>query len=889
MINNIKYCRRNHLANEYNYGQKGVSTDLQFGKRGPRVVANITTNALQVTNADGSTLNNLRIANGVVSTDAVTKAQLDASVSNVTSNAFNITLGDPSEGDGSFASPGALTTFTSNTSVSDAIDELNEAMENVRNNTFVKDVDFTSNVTEGGNPLSVTLTTTVTGNANQYDVDWGDGSYSNATSDSTPSHTYTDNTNSPFDVVVTARNTNGSGAGSEASKTRTSYITLYTATPVADFEIYTSSSGGSALTGNNREIDEGETIYLENTTTNSNAATCTYTINWGDGSANSNISSGAAGDVGQSRISHTYTNDSGASTYTITLTQLTHSTATPSDVPNSASDILKVYDVGVAAPSGLSSKTLTFGESSTGSSPRAASGFTDNSNADSISAGSSVTRITNSSAGATTQTNILSSFSYNGDAGTLTAYIDGVDSGAITFDTSDNSGTSGNLVITEESDYQFLSSAGSSTSFTSSIYSPGLYQGFKARISANTVALAKGSHSMKLGHSATGNTNIISFLKDDVTSAPTVTMSNASLTQNSAGTLRYVSGVPYYTTGATLDLSGVEVYDWIGQAYNNTTQPFTIANGTNQESTSGSTVGTQYFTYADIDGASTFLSGGIPVADTGNNSTNAYTLGTIQVSVNGGGIGIEQIKGRMVNVNGNSAYTELTGKYVQAWNGNTGINEEAISVSDSLGAGFGDDGVRITGFGNASDTPAFDNTVNNYTANVWSGAETIAGTSEAVNRFGTIKHYDTDLSGTAYLPTGPDLATGRSGTQYFTFAFRRTTMANFDIRLTGRVSGVFVAAPGTDIDDASTLNGWLDASTTYGGSGTPGADTGNGGNGSNGCSFTSGDNIVGGVTYSNQAFTMTLGDQNGTNATGNNILIRVKLADGDSLTGLSIE
>ena len=123
----------------------------------------------------------------------------------------------------------------------------------------------------------------------------------------------------------------------------------------------------------------------------------------------------------------------------------------------------------------------------------------------------------------------------------------------------------------------------------------------------------------------------------------------------------------------------------------------------------------------------------------------------------------------MVNVNGNSAYTELTGKYVQAWNGNTGINEEAISVSDSLGAGFDDDGVRITGFGSASDTPAFDNTVNNYTANVWSGAETIAGTSEAVNRFGTIKHYDTDLSVTAYLPTGLDLATGRSGTKYFTF------------------------------------------------------------------------------------------------------------------------
>ena len=42
-------------------------------------------------------------------------------------------------------------------------------------------------------------------------------------------------------------------------------------------------------------------------------------------------------------------------------------------------------------------------------------GFTDNSTEDTVSAGSSVTRITNSSAGATTETSTLSSFAYNGD------------------------------------------------------------------------------------------------------------------------------------------------------------------------------------------------------------------------------------------------------------------------------------------------------------------------------------------------------------------------------------------------------------------------------------------------------------------------------------------
>ena len=874
------------MANEFRYGQKGVSSDLQFGKRGPRLVANLTTNALQVTSSDGSTLNNVRIANAVVSTDAVTKAQLDASVANVSTNAYNITLG--SGGDGDFSSPGSVTTLDANTTVSESIDRLNETMENIRNNTYVKSVDASTNASSGGNPLSVTLTISSVGNPNRYTIDWGDGDTTTATSDSTPSHTYTDNTNSPYDVVVTAFNNSGSGEGSTASITKTDFITLYTATPVAGFELYTASSGGSALSGNSREINAGETIYLENTTTNSSSATCTYQVNWGDGSANSSVASGAAGDVGQGRLSHTYSNDSGSSTYTITIQQTAHSTADPGEVGSTATDILKVYDGSISAPSGLSSKTITFGESSSGTSPKAAHGFTDNSSEDSITAGSSVTRITNSSAGATTETSTLSSFAYNGDAGTLTAYIDAADAGAITFDTSDNSGSSGNLTITEESDYQFLSSAGGSTSFSSSIYSPGLYQGFKAKVSANTVALAKGSHSMKLVHSATGNTNIISFLKDDLTSSATVTMSNASISQASAGTLRYVSGIPYYTNDATLTLAGVEVYDWIGQAYTDQSQILTIANGTNQESTSGSTINTQYYSYADIDGASTFLNSGVPVADTGKDSGNAYTLGSLTVNVNGGGTGIEQIKGRIINVNGNSPYAELSGKYVQAWNGNSGINEQSISVSDSLGATHDDDGLRITGFSSSADTPAFDSSVNNYTANVWSGAITIAGTQEAVNRFGTLKHFTTDLSGTAYLPTGPDLNTGRSGAQYFTFAFRRSTMANFDITLSGTISGLFIAAPGTDIDSASGLNGWLDAGTTYGGSGTPGSDTGNGGNGSNGCAFTSGDRIVDGTSYSNDTFTMTLGDQNASNSTGNNILVRIKLESGDSLTALSI-
>ena len=460
------------MANEYRFGQKGVSTDLQFGKRGPRLVANATTSALQVTATDGTTLNNVRIADGVIASDAVTKSQLDASVANISTNAYNITLG--TGGDGDFVSPGSVTSLTSSTTVTESIDRLNETMENIRNNTYVKSVDATTNVSSGGNPLTVTLTISVVGNANRYTIEWGDGDTTTATSDSTPSHTYTDNSNSPYDVVITAFNNNGSGEGSTASITKTNFITLYTATPVANFDLFAASSGGSALTGNSREIDAGETMYLENTTTNSGSATCTYEINWGDGGANTSVSSGGTGDVGQARASHTYTADSGTGLRTITMQQTAHSTADPTEVGDTTTESLKVYNPSIVAPSGLSSKTISFGESSTGSSPYLAHGYTDNSSEDSVTVGASVTRITASSAGSTTETSILSSFAYNATTGDVTAYVDGDAAGAITLTGGDDSATNGNLVITSESDYNSLNSSGSSTSFSASTFSPGL-------------------------------------------------------------------------------------------------------------------------------------------------------------------------------------------------------------------------------------------------------------------------------------------------------------------------------------------------------------------------------------------------------------------------------
>ena len=155
----------------------------------------------------------------------------------------------------------------------------------------------------------------------------------------------------------------------------------------------------------------------------------------------------------------------------------------------------------------------------------------------------------------------------------------------------------------------------------------------------------------------------------------------------------------------------------------------------------------------------------------------------------------------------------------------------------------------------------------------------------ATVRLGVLEHNVVDYS-TGFLPVGPDRS-GDTGTQYFTFAFRRQVVANFDINITSTsgVAGVWIAAPGTQTDTTSGLNGWLRADTPYAGSGIPGSGTG--GNGSDGCASNSGDRILPSTALSG-GYTMTLGSENMSNATGNVVLVRIALTSGQSITNLSV-
>jgi len=825
--------------------------------------------------------------------------------------------------------PKPIDAFNFDISVAQAIDLLNESLNNVRNNTFIRSVDYSASPQAAGSGSTITLNLDVDGNHNQVEVDWdvtgqlvAQGVFDNKeitypSGTDTVSFTYNAPLGGLFTVKVVVRNTDSDfpgSAGTDAEEEKVDFIIIYTPDPVADFDLYRSLTGGTALSGNLLYVIEGQALALENETSNTGISlgagnTATYTINWGDGTAIDNIASDTdPGGRDGARISHTFADgtSTGTGSTNVTLTLTSHSTADPAVIPVSANKTIKIYENDPATPDFIDTKTLTFGSNgSQGDSPRLASGFTDNSAVTTLQKGDPINRTTRTSGNIVSNT--ISTLSY-GSIGlesdfdplnppVVTSLVNNSAEGSITLTNiiGGNTGTNDTLILSSEEDYNLFNSSGQSVSFANSVFYPDAFGGFRARVEKSATTVSVGANTYQIQHttpSGTYTSGALEFVKDDITAAPNVV--DGTLSENQSGVYRYISGIPYYDAGTpSLRLSGLGIENLVGQAYVNRTDILQVRSSLNYEGTGSPAIQSQDFSYTQLNnGINPFLDVNIPIANTGVGSP--YTVTTLVIPITTLITRtIDTVRWRARNVNGFGAYGGSPLKIAVHKAEQSGISEIAIAVDNSLGNGvFTDDGIRIFNFANDPvSNPVFSSTgVNYYTNNPYSESNDpgVEGTQEATIRIGVLEH-NTENYSTGFLPVGPD-RTGDTGTQYFTFAFRRQVVANFGIRIVSGsgVAGVWIAAPGTAIDTASSINGWLDCSIQYAGAGVPGGDSDNGGNGSNGCAIT-GSDIINTNSSLNGQFNMTLGAENMSNATNNVVLVRIALDAGQEITTLEIK
>lgn len=433
-----------------------------------------------------------------------------------------------------------------------------------------------------------------------------------------------------------------------------------------------------------------------------------------------------------------------------------------------------------------------------------------------------------------------------GDTGTISVIKNGSTSGSLAL-TGGNNGTNGDLVVSNNQDYHNVVSA----------VNANFWYSFNSSASGTVSA---GWNEVYLNHSAAGRTNTTTWYCD--TSAPgTPTIANTSiaLTSNSVA---YSSTVPHLTSSSVFTLT-FKTNKLSGDTYP-TSDTFVTG-------TAGGAFGAP--------GSLTYAAAGIatPLAQNAYASTYTDNLTTTSSVISGFG---SSSTGPSISVaNGYATGTQAfaPGVTVLYKTGTSNQIEETSIPVNSVGTGSGN-GSRILNPG-STDTASY-----SANATAFNSQTSILTASDATVVAAVLKHDQTNYS-TGYLPVGPDLSSGRSGSQYFTFKFTRTVVSKFDIKYTGMLAGLWVALPGSSIDTSSTLNGWLTLATAYNGSGIPGA--GAGGNGSNGCAV--GGTVPLNAAQTNKRVTATFGTVSSSSTATNEIYVRIKLTAGQTITALSIE
>jgi len=532
------------------------------------------------------------------------------------------------------------------------------------------------------------------------------------------------------------------------------------------------------------------------------------------------------------------------------------------------------------SPSNLSGKTM--GLTSIGTAPKLASDTTNNTTT-TITAGADVVRVTNSTVQLGELSDHVNKIASNGtNTATLTAIINGAGAGIIQLNATDQTNvTNGTLTLTVDVDANTITT-------NKPTIPANFYKVIKAQVEKTSTPL--GYNEIKLTHSDGSSSDITEFEYDNITSTPTIA-GGWVITESTPGNKRIMSSIPFYNNSGEISISGITVANLTGETYRNNgkvkIEPLTWENSIADDVFTQKT-----YTYTDIGLTNP------PPKNVGVLATQS--LSTLNIGLTGGtslGVGYARIFAE--NCNGEGTKVEST-QPIHFWHETPLLDELSISINMTHGAEItgATVGKRID-YSWTGDTPNYSSNASSdfYTTYAWNNLSTIINRTEAVCYLNEIKHMLTDFSD--YLPAGPNLSTGRDNAiQYFTFGFKRNGANRFAIKISGEVTSLYIAIPGYDTDDTSTLNGWLDCSTLFGGSGFPGANTvsnsnGISGNNSNGVRKTGSSvdqgNFAINTDQTNAVANIELGEANTGDSTNKVILVRFGIAVNNKVTSISIE
>jgi hypothetical protein len=436
-----------------------------------------------------------------------------------------------------------------------------------------------------------------------------------------------------------------------------------------------------------------------------------------------------------------------------------------------------------------------------------------------------------------------------GDSGTVTVYKNGVSVGSRALITGSDNGTYGNLVISNDVDYATLSGQAG-----------GFWESFSC-YATQASGVLPGWNEVYINHSGSGASTNTPYWYYDASApgTPAFTSTSIAVLSNSS---TFSSTIPHFNSSATFTCS-FNVSRLSGDTYP-TSDTFAtgVAGGAFGAPTS--------LTYSSAS-IPTPLGANLYVANAGPSlSTTSTIISGFSSSSTGPGVTV-------TNGYNSATNTFSPGVTVLYKTGTSNqIEETTLTVNSTVGTGAGSVS-RIVNPG-STDTPTF-----SASAATFNSTSSTLQTYDATVVAAILKHDTTNYS-TGYLPVGPNLSSGRSGAQYFTFKFVRTSLSKFNIKYTGNVAGMYVALPGSTIDTSSTLNGWLDLSIAYAGSGVPGA--GGGGNGSNGGAV--GGPITPNSSATNANVTATFGTISSSSTSTNEIYVRLKLTPGQTVSLLQI-